>query len=452
MKSPARLDVSEYTNLNNITRWFIVLRWIAAAGVFVVLSVAWITYPSVLPLGVLFSLNGALALLNLLFHVYFAGIKRGSLSKSELAVFFNVQICCDYLLLLLLVYFTGFLENTFAYFFVFHILLTAYIFSADLVFVYVGVLVAVFAGTAAAQYLRLIPHFPLFPRPPEAYLSELLPRGIGVCATLAISGYLGTSIRKRLEEKVQRVEVELDRYKSLDRIKSNFLLQVTHELRGPLAAVNGYHEMITRGITGAVSQKTLETVGRATRRTDNLLTMIDEMIDYAYMQTDKVHFEPARMILRDLIEANVEALSPQAEAKRIRVEVKCVADLCIRASRDLGNIVLSNLLSNAFKYSPDGSTVTVTAVQEHAEVCLEVRDQGIGIAPEEMHHIFEEFYRTRRAREIERDGTGLGLSIIKKAVETIGGRITVASQVDTGTTFQIYFPEGRRDGRQDTDH
>jgi signal transduction histidine kinase len=443
----ARIDVSEYTNLNNVVRWFITLRWIAVAGVSIVLGVTRIAYPSVLPLAVLFSLNAFLAVLNSLFHIYFAAVKHGNLSKSELTAFFNVQICSDFLLLLLLVYFTGFLENPFAYFFVFHILLTAYIFSSGLVFLYVGVLVAIFAAGATAEYLHLIPHFPLFPRAQSAYLAELLPRTVGVCATLAISGYLGTSIRKRLEEKAQRVEVELDRYKSLDRIKSNFILQVTHELRGPLAAVNGYHEMISRGITGPVGPRTLETVGRATRRTDNLLTMIDEMIDYAYMQTDKVLFEPARINLRGLIEANIEALAAQTTAKRIRLELKCTPDLCICASRDLGNIVLSNLLSNAVRYSPEGSTVTISAVQESTDVCLEVKDHGIGMTPEEMGHIFEEFYRTRRAREIERDGTGLGLSIIKKAVETIGGRITVASQVDKGSTIHIYFPRGERGGQ-----
>ena len=443
----ARLDVSEYTNLANVARWFILLRWIAAAGVLLVLGTAAIAFRPALPLPALFSLAGILVILNLLFHLYFAVVKRGVLSKAELGVFFNVQICTDYLLLFFLVYLTGFLENPFTYFFVFHILLTAYIFSADLVFLYVGALVLVFAGTAAAEFLRLVPHFPLFPGSGPAYFGELLPRTIGVCATLAICGYLGTSIRKKLEEKAQRVEIELDRYKSLDRIKSNFLLQVTHELRGPLAAVNGYHEMITRGITGAVSPKTLEAVERAMRRTDNLLTMIDEMIDYAYMQTDRVPFEPARTALRELIEANVELLAPQAQAKRIRVEMKCAPELRVCASRDLGNIIISNLLSNAVKYSPQGSTVVISAVQEAAEVCLEVKDQGIGMTPEEMQHIFEEFYRTRRAREIERDGTGLGLSIIKKSVEAIGGRITVASQVDKGTTFHIYFPEGERDGR-----
>lgn len=446
MRRIARLDVSEYTNLNNVARWFIALRWMAVAGVSLVLAVAGIAYPSVLPLAVLFSLNAALAVLNLLFHAYFAAVKHGNLSKSELATFFNVQICSDYLLLLLLLYFTGFLENPFAYFFVFHILLTAYIFSEGLVVIYVSALVVVFAAGAAAEYFRLVPHFALF-HPYADYRGELLPRAVGICATLAISGYLGTSIRKRLEEKAQRVEVELDRYKSLDRIKSSFLLQVTHELRGPLAAVNGYHEMIARGITGPVGPRTMETVEKATRRNDNLLTMIDEMIDYAYMQTDKVLYEPAPLNLRGLIEANIEALSPQASAKNIRLEMKCAPELVITASRDLGNIVLSNLLSNAVRYSPHGSTVTISAVQESASVCLEVKDHGIGMTAEEMGHIFEEFYRTRRAREIERDGTGLGLSIIKKAVETLGGRITVASQVDKGSTFAIYFPAGARGGQ-----
>jgi len=443
----ARLDVSEYTNLNNVVRWLITLRWIAAAGVFLVLCGARIAYPSVFPLAVLFTLNAALALLNALFQIHFQAVKHGNLSKSELAVFFNVQICSDYLLLLLLLYFTGFVENPFAYFFVFHILLTAYIFSTGLVFLYVGGLVVVLAAGAAASYVHLIPHFPFFLGPQAAYLGELLPRTVGVCATLVISGYLGTSIRKRLEEKAQRVEVELDRYKSLDKIKSHFLLQVTHELRGPLAAVKGYHEMIDRGITGPVGSKTLETVGRATRRTDNLLTMIDEMIDYAYMQNDKISFEPANVNLHDLIASNIEALAPQALAKRIRFDVRCAPDLVVSASRDLGTIVLSNLLSNAVRYSPEGSSVTVSAVQESTEVCLEVKDHGIGMTPEEMEHIFEEFYRTRRAREMERDGTGLGLSIIKKAVETIGGRITVASQVDRGSTFHIYFPRREPGGQ-----
>jgi signal transduction histidine kinase len=452
MTPVARIDISEYTNLNNVARWLITLRWIAAAGVFLVLCATRFAFPAVLPLPVLFTLNAALALLNSLYHVYFSAVKHRNLSKSELAVFFNLQICSDYLLLLLLLYFTGFAENPLAYFFVFHILLTAYIFSPSLVFFYVGSVVAIFAAGATAISLHLIPHYSFFLRPQSTSLGDLLPRTVGVCVTLAICGYLGTSIRKRLEEKAQRVEVELDRYKSLDRIKSNFLLQVTHELRGPLAAVKGYHEMIERGITGPVGTRTLETVGKATRRTDNLLTMIDEMIDYAYMQTDKIRFEPARINVRDLILANIEALSVQTLAKGMRVELKCAPDLFICASRDLGTIVLSNLLSNAVRYSHEGSTVTISAVQETTEVCLEVKDHGIGMTPGEMEHIFEEFYRTRRAREIERDGTGLGLSIIKKAVETIGGRITVASQVDRGSTFHIYFPRGEHSGQEDTHH
>src|SRR5512137_346548 len=103
----ARLDVSEYTNLANVARWFIILRWIAAAGVLLVLGAAAIAFQPALPLVALFSLAGILVVLNLCFHLYFAVAKRGNLSKSELGVFFNVQICTDYLLLFFLVYFTG---------------------------------------------------------------------------------------------------------------------------------------------------------------------------------------------------------------------------------------------------------------------------------------------------------------------------------------------------------
>ena len=123
--------------------------------------------------------------------------------------------------------------------------------------------------------------------PAGSYLSQNLPRAAGLVSLLLISAYLITSIKRRLEEKGQRIEVELDRYRNLDKIKSNFILQVTHELRGPIAAVSGYHEMLLRGIGGQCSPKTLDIVRKADHRTDNLLTIIDEMIDYAYMKSQE---------------------------------------------------------------------------------------------------------------------------------------------------------------------
>jgi signal transduction histidine kinase len=438
----APLGVPEFSNLNNVAGWFIKLRWVAAGGVFAVLAAAGLALPGLLPTGKLFALNGVLAGSNAAFYVYYALVKDRNLSKKELSVFFNLQICSDYFLLLGLLYLSGFLENPFAFFFVFHIMLTVFFFPANRVFLYVGGLVAALVSVSLAEYFRLIPHYALFTGVDAGYSSTIIPRAAGVCATLVITGYMGTSIKKRLDERRLQVEIELNRYMSLDKLKSGFILQVTHELRGPLAAVNGFHEMIQRGITGPVGDKTLEILAKATRRNESLLMMIDEMIDYAYMQADTKRIDTSMIPLREVLDAAIDALSSLAEAKGIRFETKCAPGLAVRASRDLASIIASNLLSNAIRYSPAGSAVIVSAVSEGDDVCLEVRDQGIGMSPAELARIFEEFYRTRRAREMERDGTGLGLSIIKKAVESIGGRISVASEVDKGSVFHIYFKGG----------
>jgi signal transduction histidine kinase len=449
----SKIESSEYTELNRVIGWFIVLRWIAFAGVAATLAAVRLLRLYDLPFAVLFAVTGLLGLLNLSFAAWFRLLKRGNLSRRETAGFFHAQILCDFTLLFLLVYFTGFLENPFSYFFVFHVLLAAFIFEAQVVYAYVGGLLALLAGAFLAEYLGLVPHFRLWAPAGGSYLSQNLPRAGGLASILLISAYLVTSIKRRLAEQGQRCVVELDRYKSLNKVKSNFILQVTHELRGPIAAVSGYHEMLLRGIGGQCPGKALEIVRKAEHRTDNLLTIIDEMIDYAYMKSQE-EVRPARnrLALRGVIEENLELLETQAAGKQIALAANCPRDLCLPATRDLLKIILGNLVHNAIKYSPPRSTVSVTAQAEGPEVHLLVRDEGYGIAPEELDRIFEEFYRTRAARELERDGTGLGLAIVKRAVESLAGRINVYSELGKGTTFHIFLPALEAEDEQNPDH
>lgn len=453
MQQLSKIDSSEFTDLNKVIGWFIALRWIACLGVFVTLLVVRLRFVYRLPFSILYVITGLLFLLNLLFTAYFRFLKKGNLSRREMAVFFHLQIISDYTLLFFLVYFTGFLDNPFAYFFVFHIMLTSFIFSSDVVFIYVAALIALFLGVFLAEYYRLIPHYELGDAPGPSYLRVYLPRAAGLASTLAISAYLITSIKSRIAEKGRRVEVELDRYKNLDKIKSNFILQVTHELRGPLAAMNGYHEMILRGIGGEPNPKTREIIQKANRRTENLLTIIDEMIDYAYMNSEEgQRYNTTCLSLKEIIEANLELQASQAAQKQIVLLSNCPKDLKLMANRDLLNIMLNNLINNAIKYSPARTTVTVNALEEGGEVHLMVKDEGYGIEPEELEKIFEEFYRTRKARELDRDGTGLGLSIVKRAVESLNARMTVYSELDKGSSFHIFFPITEGNDEQDPDH
>jgi len=442
----SKIDTSEYTDLTRVVSWFILLRWIAAFGVVIVLLLVRLCLAYVLPYPMLYWLTGVLCLVNFLFTLYYAAIKRKTLSRRELAVFLHVQIICDYVLLFFLIYFTGFLENPFAYFFVFHIMLTSLLFTSDIVSVYTGGLIVVFIGAFLCEYFRLGESTD--PR----YFRLYLPRAVGLCSTLAISAYLITNIKSRIAEKGRRVEVELNRYKELDRIKSNFILQVTHELRGPIAATNGYHEMLMRGLGGKLAPRADELVHKANRRTDNLLQIIDEMIDYAYMKSEEqAAYTRTSMKLRQIIDYQLEIHSSQAVQKSVELVGDCPPELTLYSNRDLLNIILSNLINNAIKYSPPRTTITVKAASEDREIHLVVQDQGYGIEPEELEKIFEEFYRTRKARELERDGTGLGLPIVQRAVESLGGRLTVYSELDRGTAFHIFFPSGG-DDEQDTDH
>ena len=453
----SKIDSSEYTDLTRVVSWFILLRWIAAAGVLITLVFVRLRLHYPLPYTVLYSLTGVLCLINFLFTLYYLAIKRKNLARRELAVFLHVQIICDYVLLFFLIYFTGFLENPFAYFFVFHIMLTSYLFTSNIVLIYVSSLIVAFIGAFLSEYFRIIPHYLLSDSMDPRYFRLYLPRAIGFCSTLGISAYLITNIKRRIAEKGRRVEVELNRYKELDRIKSNFILQVTHELRGPIAAMNGYHEMLIRGIGGKLAPRAHELVHKANRRTENLLQIIDEMIDYAYMKSEgEVRYTKTGLNVRQIIDYQLDIHSGQATQKNIELASNCPGQLPLVSNRDLLNIILSNLINNAIKYSPESTTIavnadTVPAGREAEQVHLVVEDQGHGIEPEELEKIFEEFYRTRKARELERDGTGLGLAIVQRAVESLDGRLSVYSELNKGTTFHIFFPAGG-ENEQDSNH
>ena len=141
-----------------------------------------------------------------------------------------------------------------------------------------------------------IPHHPFSGSSDPLYFRLYLPRAIGLCSTLILSAYLLTNIKGRIAETGRQAAVELDHYKELDRIKSNFILQVTHE-------------MLIRGLGGKLAPRANELVHKANRRTENLLQIIDEMIDYAYMKSEEeVHYTKSIVHLRELIDLKLYQL------------------------------------------------------------------------------------------------------------------------------------------------
>ncbi|MBT3272769.1 MAG: HAMP domain-containing histidine kinase [Spirochaetales bacterium] len=228
---------------------------------------------------------------------------------------------------------------------------------------------------------------------------------------------------------------------ALLREKSQFILQVTHELRGPIAALLGYHEMILKGITGEITSETRSTLTRANLRTQRLLAIVDEMLDFARMESEEPGKSQSKFSsIRKEIQTIFEQYASEAKERDVNLINQVPEQSDFDANRDLFHMVFCNLLTNAIKYSPSGGNVTVTASPREGGVKIGVEDEGMGIEREEINRIFEDFYRSRRARVLDDAGTGLGLSIARKAASSLNGHICVKSEPGSGSIFYVCLP------------
>lgn len=221
-----------------------------------------------------------------------------------------------------------------------------------------------------------------------------------------------------------------------------FLSIVSHELKSPLAAVENYLEVMLGGFTGELTPKQQRMLERSVLRIHDLSGLINDLLDLARMRPEEIQADFARFNPREFGDRSVEDTRLAASEKRVTVEVEAPREFreIVGAPERLRQ-VLTNLLNNAIKFSPSGSTVTLRSWDTEDELWIEVSDEGIGIPPEDQIHIFEDFFRARNAGDV--GGAGLGLSIAKKIVDAHQGRIWLESpyeEAKSGTKFTVVLP------------
>jgi two-component system sensor histidine kinase VicK len=229
------------------------------------------------------------------------------------------------------------------------------------------------------------------------------------------------------------------RLRELDRSRAFFLRVVTHELRAPVAAIQSYLRLI---LDGYVPQERLtEIIGKAEQRARDQLALIGDLLDFA--RVDEIRPEQVAKpvdlaaVLRDV----VDLMQARAQEKNLSVTLEIASQVPpVLATDEHIHQVWTNLVSNAIKYTPDGGRVTITLKEEGGMVRGSVQDTGIGMSPEELTHIFEDFYRTPAAKAMSHAGTGLGLSIVQGILKRYGGHIGVESEVGRGSTFTFELP------------
>ena len=225
--------------------------------------------------------------------------------------------------------------------------------------------------------------------------------------------------------------------------KSTFLAVMSHELRTPLNAISGYIELLDIGIYGPVTDKQRDALDRINRSQRHLLRLINEVLNLARIESGRVEYDIADIMLDGIIHDVGPMVEPQLTGKGLAFEVTVGSELLVRADRDKVQQILLNLLSNAIKFTPRDGRVTVTAGRRDDApdtVFVTVADTGIGIPAEKLASVFEPFVQVDVSQKGRKEGSGLGLAISRDLARGMGGDLTARSEEGRGSTFTLTLP------------
>jgi len=448
-----------YEELSERIDWLIRLRWLAVVGALGAIVLADWRLPGVLSLVPLVGVVSFVALYNLVFYLFSAEFRyfrgRGAKLRSS-PLFAHVQILLDLLSLTVLLHYSGGVENPFALYYVFHVVIASILLPPAASFAYAGLAILLYGGMVLLEYAGLVPHINLvgvvgpdrYRR--ETYLvANIFALGTTLFFAVALASAIASQLRRREQqlleagiaaarraEEMAALNVKLQ---ELDDFRNRFTMLVTHELRAPVAAIQSYIKLILEGFVPPERER--EILERAERRAWEQLTLISDLLELSKVKEKALEKAPP-LDLGDVLRSVVDMMRAPAQQKDLLFSVEMVPDLPkVALPAEQAKQVWTNLISNAIKYTPPGGIVVVSLTQNPNYVVGTVRDTGIGIAPKDMGHIFAEFFRTTAAKAMEPQGTGLGLSLVKRILESYGGHIWVESEVGKGSKFTFVLPK-----------
>ncbi len=245
-----------------------------------------------------------------------------------------------------------------------------------------------------------------------------------------------------LEKKEKALREANTQLKEKDRIKDEYVSRVTHDIKGHLAAILSCLHIAGDKSTGPLNEKQTDFLNRSRRRTAQLTDFVKELLNLTQMRLAG-KFETAPFSMQVCISEALSACKRKAEDKSISVtsNIESSVDQIV-GDRFSINEMITNLMMNAIKYTPENKSVHVEAKNQGDNIQIDISDTGIGIPSDEVDKVFDEFFRASNAKSTEKDGTGLGLSIVKQIVERHKGQISVKSQQGQGTTFTVILPKG----------
>jgi len=429
-------------------RWLVKIRWIACFLVSgLILFVTEILHFQ-LPLLPLIILIVLLALYNALLAFLLHKIPPSNWPKRAVELL-RWQFSVDFILLALFLHYSGGIENPFAVYFIFHVVLSSILLDRFYAYIQTILGVLLFLTIVLLEYLNIIPHYSIFIYDQGGiYQSPLHVLAIvfALISALCFSALFASAVAIKLRQRDQELQEAYAMLKEEDLRKSEYVMMISHDLKEPIATVQNCIQLVLGGYCGNVSSPAEKTLKRATKWIDKMIQLTHDLLSLS-------HIKVMPPIVLKILNLKREIQEIMKEHEKIfkdksqKIEMSLASDeIPIRGDREIFTHIFTNLITNAIKYTPPKGTIGVNLFTEGERVILEVWDTGIGIAAEYQENIFKDFFRAPDAVRHDPDGTGLGLAIVKQGVERLNGVISVISPYQgkqprtCGTCFHLAFP------------
>ncbi|OGY76734.1 MAG: hypothetical protein A2240_00770 [Candidatus Jacksonbacteria bacterium RIFOXYA2_FULL_43_12] len=228
--------------------------------------------------------------------------------------------------------------------------------------------------------------------------------------------------------------------KQIDLAKTEFVFLASHQLRTPLSAINWYTEVLLNDSQGTTNTKQTDYLEKIYASNQRMINLINDFLNVSQIELGIIIIKPQTVDLVEKSRSALEELKSQFSAKEIEIREKYQGQPRIQSDPKIITVILQNLLSNAFKYTPPKGQISITITKQKTGVAILIKDSGYGIPHDQHHQVFTKFFRADNIKERSVAGTGLGLYIVKSMLTRIGGKIKFKSAEKRGTAFYIHLP------------
>jgi len=425
--------------------WLIKIRWIVGFFTFVVVLTGNLIFSASFNYIYLYITTILIYLFNFL---YLIDIKNNVSKRKEYAsekyIKRNIQfqIAIDFVLLTIMLHFSGGIENPCIIFYIFHMIIGSIILNRRGAYSLTILAVFLFISLSVTEYFGVVKHYTL-----NQYITTLISSdpaylffslGIFVLTSFSVV-FIAVTLSGQLGQAKLKLGVLNKNLLEKDKIKDEFVQRVSHDIKGDLATITNCLTIVEKQIVGPVSSQNEEFIEKALKRTNKLTLFVNDLLKLTKMRLDN-RFDTTVFSITEVINNVVNQITPFAESNSIQLKWEMPNVEAFMAGIKVSiEEVFFNLIHNAIKYTPSGGKVNVELKKINNKINVVIADTGCGISENDLPYIFDEFFRAENTKHIE--GTGLGLSLVKGIIERHNGSIVVKSQEFSGSEFTITLNE-----------